>query len=72
MTDKLKSGTKAWFARQDRWRHNSFFGHAKMMQSNCRAIMESKTATSEAKAIANRINTLALELADALQTRRTT
>jgi hypothetical protein len=37
------------------WKHNSFFGHARMMQTNCETIMKSETATSEAKQTANRI-----------------
>ena len=52
MPDKLKPRTKAWRERQDRWKHNSFFGHVAMAGANMKAIIVSTTATNEAKAIA--------------------
>lgn len=66
MTDKLKSSSKAWIARQARWRHNGFIGSAKMMQAQCNAIIKSPTTTTDTKNLAAEIKlwagTLALKL----------
>ena len=70
MADKLKPMTPAWIARQERWKHNSFHGHAAMMMQNARSILESRTATDEAKDIANRIYMLASQLKANLKDRR--
>lgn len=67
---KIKPGTKAWLTRQQVWRHNSFLGHARMMEMQCINICSSKTATDEAKKIAAKIGKLATELGEALRTRR--
>jgi hypothetical protein len=70
MTDRLKPGTRTWDRRQECWKHNSFLGHARMMQMNCQAILNSKTATEEAKAIAVRIENDAEMLETALKIRK--
>lgn len=70
MTDRLKSGSKAAHARAARWWHNSYLGHAQMMQQQCRTILCSTTATDEAKAIAVRIEQEAEMLSEALRTRK--
>ena len=69
MVDKLKPGTKAWYDRQDRHRHNSFIGCAAMMRAQCNSITASKTVTYEAKRLANQIQLLSIDLALALKTR---
>lgn len=68
--DHLKPGSKEFYARQDRWRHNSYLGHVRMMRQQCRAILCSNTATDEAKAIAVRIENDAEMLGEALRTRK--
>lgn len=68
-TDTLKPMTKEWFARQRRHRHNSYSGHARMMQMQTQAIMPSDTCTDEAKIIACNINNLASLLSLALKQR---
>lgn len=62
--------SEGWTKRQAIWRHNSFRGHAKMMQAQCRAIMDSKTTTADAKASAKQIYHLAVNMGLELQTRR--
>lgn len=37
------------------WRHNAFFGHARMMHSQCEHIIHAESTTSEAKETARRI-----------------
>jgi len=37
------------------WRHNSFFGHARMMQAQCEAIIHADSTNVEAKESASRI-----------------
>jgi hypothetical protein len=61
---------KAWLARQNRWKHNSFLGHAGMMWSNATSIMNSYTATDESKALAREIYSLAEKLQSSLRKRR--
>jgi len=68
--DKLKPNTKAWHARQERWRHNAFFGHCAMMRVNAYSIFMSNTATDETKNIARQIHNLTFELAAALKIRK--
>lgn len=70
MADKLKPASKAWHARQSRWKHNSYFGHAAMMEANARAILASTTATDEAKIIAARIKVDAVLLRYELRKRK--
>lgn len=72
MVDRLKPMTPAWHARQRRWHHNSFHGHAAMMQQNCRSIIDSTTATDESKGLARQIARLADALRASLKIRRTT
>jgi hypothetical protein len=61
---------KVWIAMQERWRHNGHMGSARMMVQNCRSILNSPTATDEAKAIAVRIENDAEMLGEALRTRK--
>ena len=61
---------KAWLARQERHQHNGFLGSAAMMRAQCRAILNSKTATDEAKQIAVRIENDAEMLREALRIRK--
>jgi hypothetical protein len=56
-------------ARKAVWRHNSFFGHCRMAESNMRAMLQSDTTTPEAKEIANRICCDLTLLRAALKTR---
>lgn len=51
------------------WRHNSFFGFAAMMRSQCQSIIDAPTTTYEAKKAAQRIFNLSLDLTEALKTR---
>ena len=51
------------------WRHNSFFGHARMMISQCEGIIHSDSATPEAKSLARAIQANARELTRALKER---
>jgi len=51
------------------WAHNALFGAAAMIKSNARRIIESPTATGEAKLSALSIMTLADALAQQLKTR---
>lgn len=56
--------------RQLIWRHNSFLGHAAMIQKTSETILQSLTATDEAKALADQINALSYKLSRALKTRK--
>lgn len=38
------------------WRHNSFFGHARMMLAQCESIIHSPTTSPDTKATAQRIS----------------
>lgn len=58
------------FTRQMIWQHNGFRGSARMMQMQCLAICQSKTATEEAKGLATHIYELAGQLAAELKTRK--
>lgn len=37
------------------WRHNAFFGHARMMYSQCEQIIHAESTSAEAKETARRI-----------------
>lgn len=54
---------------QKLWRHNSFFGHAAMMQAQAKAIIDFETTTQTTKIIAKEILRLARELELALKER---
>ena len=69
MADKLKPATKAWFRRQERWRHNGHIGSAHMMIAQCRNIIAAETTSSDAKRLAKEIGLKANDLALALKTR---
>lgn len=47
---------------QELWKHNSFLGHARMMQTQCRVIHEAPTTSPTTKRIAQEIWRLAQEL----------
>ena len=51
------------------FRHNSFVGHARMMQQQANAIACSDTTTEETKKIADQIAELAFDLITELKTR---
>lgn len=70
MVDRLKAGSKAFFKRQEIWKHNSFHGHAIMMIANCNTIIGSKTATNESKRLAQEIQPLAARLKLSLKNRK--
>lgn len=56
-------------AQKRAWKHNSFFGHARMMISQCEGIIHSDSATPDAKDIARHIQAMARELTKALKER---
>lgn len=51
------------------WRHNSFFGHARMMEAQAQAIMNAPSVTDEAKGTAGQIQLLARTLRTQLKER---
>lgn len=61
---------KQWLVRQERHRHNGYLGSAAMMRAQCQTILNSTTATDEAKQIAVRIEHDAEMLSEALRTRK--
>lgn len=65
----MKPLTQAWLKRQRVHRHNSFVGHARMMQAQCQAIIEATSTTDEAKDDARLIYAHAADLAHALKKR---
>ena len=69
MANKLKAGSKASFARNEVWKHNSFYGHTAMMKMNCNSIIEAKTTTEESKQLAQQIHILATKLGISLKER---
>lgn len=69
MIDRLKSNTKAWQARQNRWRHNGFLGSAAMMRQQCRNMAVAKTTSVETKKIARDIWNKTLDLEISLRVR---
>ena len=48
------------------YRHNGLFGSAGMIRAQCRAILTSCTATDETKELASKIDVLAQELQQSL------
>lgn len=70
MARKTKLLTDAEAKRQLVWRHNSYMGHARMIQMQCVAITKSSTATTQTKSLASQIYNLAGDLYDSLQTRK--
>ncbi len=70
MSDRLKPGTETWHRRQAVHRHNGFRGSATMIVQQTRAIMDSRTATSESKELANKICNLAHALDSSLKKRQ--
>lgn len=51
------------------WRHNSFIGHATMMQRQAQNMLEADSTSYLAKSIARRISELSADLAKELKTR---
>lgn len=68
-TDKLKPGTKVFQNRQERWKHNSLFGHVRMSSMQMKAIIRSNTTTAEAKSLAVKIIEMLDLLSDKLKVR---
>lgn len=69
MIDRLKPGTAAWNRRQAIHAHNGLLGNVRCIQAYLKPIMNSRTATVEARNIAARIWEDADMLFDALRTR---
>lgn len=67
--DLLKPGTIPFELRQRRHRHNSFFGYARMIQTQAHAIQRSASVTLEAARLASDIEYKAILLVQALKTR---
>lgn len=67
--DYLKPMTPQWHARQRNHRHNGYTGHARMMQMQARAIIDSDTTSLRAKQAAAIIYSTAIDLASALKER---
>lgn len=59
--------SEGWYKRQEIWRHNGYIGSAHMMMAQCNGILQSKTATTEAKKEAMTIYKAAERLAIALR-----
>ncbi|HEY9155553.1 MAG TPA: hypothetical protein VIM69_10500 [Opitutaceae bacterium] len=55
---------------QKLWQHNSFIGHATMMQKQCAAIYSADTTSATAKSLAKEILRLARELETNLRNER--
>lgn len=51
------------------WKHNSFFGHARMMQTQCETILHSPTVTPETRDCVSRIRNETQLLMKLLKTR---
>lgn len=66
----MTSPSPGWHRKQRVWRHNSYMGHATMMLAHTHSIIESDTATADAKNIALQIRALAYQLREALRTRK--
>ena len=45
----MSAQLRAQLRKQEVWRHNSFLGHARMMQAQLAAILSAPTATKRAK-----------------------
>lgn len=69
MADDRQVAWEAKHRRNRAWTHNSYLGHAMMMRRQSAAIMNSDTATPEAKSTARDINLAAQRLAVYLKTR---
>jgi hypothetical protein len=57
------------FSRKEIWQHNSYLGHVSMARTGMVAIMNSKTATKEAKTLASCILSDLVELYKLLKVR---
>lgn len=55
--------------RRKAWKHNSFFGHTRMIHSQCEAMVHAPSTTPEAKAVALRIINEVKELTKLLKVR---
>lgn len=51
------------------WRHNSFFGYAKMTEKQMQVIQRADTVRPQSKAIAEQIETLSKALYESLKVR---
>ena len=52
------------------WKHNGFIGSATMMQKQCQAIFNSRTATDSSKELATKIYNIAKQLEISLRAGR--
>lgn len=57
-------------AQRANWQHNSFLGHARMMQTQARSIQSGSLTTERTRALAAHIEELAGELYNSLKTRK--
>lgn len=67
--DPLKPSSLEFQKRQNRWRHNGFFGACVMAKANMQAIAQARTATGRAKAWAIDIEAMLELLEQELKTR---
>ena len=51
------------------WRHNSFFGHCRMMEAQLKIMIKAETTSIETKSIATDIEQLVRQLSRSLKTR---
>ena len=70
MDERKKTAEEAKAARRLIWQHNSFLGHCVMAQQNMQAIIDSRTATDEAKERATLIKAYLGQLAASLKERK--
>jgi hypothetical protein len=68
--NKRKSEAAPSPARLRVWKHNSFFGHARMMEAQCEGILRAHSVTDETREIAFRILCDAKALTKSLKQRR--
>ncbi len=69
MMDRLKPATKSWHKRQRIHRHNGYSGHARMMEMQLQAMLNSDSTSEYAKYVANCMLRYIPELKAALKIR---
>lgn len=70
MTDRLKAGSKAWYKRQERHRHNGLIGSAAMIKAHCNQVITARTTHESSKKLAWEIKELAIRLEESLRNNR--